>query len=79
MGVNYNIWLKLLYYKKISLFRSDTCYSAQTLVKIMIDLNVGQLSAANDFENAAKLPRFYDVVQVFKMLMNNMKGIDFGC
>lgn len=45
----------------------------------MIDLNGGQLSAANDFENLTKLPRFCDVVQVFKMLMNNMKGINIGC
>lgn len=53
----------------------DTCYSAQAIVKIMIDLKVGRLDlTADDFIDTRYLPRFCDVVNTFNMLTGTLKG-----
>lgn len=56
--------------KKDSILYSDTCFTAQALVRLMIDFNEKQMPA-NSFE---ALQRFEDIFETFKLLTEDIVG-----
>ncbi|XP_031787404.1 protein fem-1 homolog C isoform X1 [Nasonia vitripennis] len=62
-----DLWRRVLEIRvdKDSIFYTDTCFTAQALVRLMIDLNEKALEIDR---NREKQPRFCDVVAIFKLL-----------
>lgn len=56
--------------EKESILHTDACYTAQTLVKLMIDYNVKIRNLSMDDADSAQ--RFLDTVAIFKLLTHNI-------
>lgn len=64
-----DLWRRALEVRigKDSILSSDTCYTAQALVRLFVDLNEGLL-LIHDTDGEGKMPHFKDVAAVFVML-----------
>ncbi|KAJ8960036.1 hypothetical protein NQ318_009473 [Aromia moschata] len=67
-----DLWRRALQIRieKDSILYTDTCFTAQALVRLMIDYNVK--STVNREDNMRQ--RFHDVVSTFKLMTNNIVG-----
>lgn len=68
-----DLWRRVLEIRieKDSILYTDTCFTAQALVRLMIDHN--KKSIANNEDNTKQ--RFHDVVSTFKLMTNDIVGI----
>lgn len=68
-----DLWRRVLEIRieKDSILYTDTCFTAQALVRLMLDHN--KKSIANNEDNAKQ--RFHDVVATFKLMTNDLIGI----
>lgn len=57
--------------KKDSILYADTCFTAQALLRLMVELNENTLEAA-DHNRDKEEPRFCDVVAIFKLLSSQL-------
>lgn len=64
-----DLWRRALEVRilKDSVLSSDTCFTAQALVRLFVDLNE-KLLLMNDVDGDGETPRFDDVAAVFLML-----------
>lgn len=67
-----DLWKRALEIRveKDSILYTDTCFTAQALVRLMIDYNV--TSTLNKEENTKQ--RFHDVVSTFRLITENIVG-----
>lgn len=63
--------LIVLFFNCDQILYADTCFTAQALVRIMVDLNEQMLQVADQHRNKEE-PRFSDVVAVFKLLTSQL-------
>ncbi|XP_043469378.1 protein fem-1 homolog C [Leptopilina heterotoma] len=68
-----DLWRRALEIRveKDSILFSDTCFTAQALVRLMVDLNEKIVEIA-DRNREKQEPRFCDVVAIFKLLTENL-------
>ena len=57
--------------EKDSILYADTCFTAQALLRLMVELNENTLEAA-DHNRDKEEPRFCDVVAIFKLLSSQL-------
>lgn len=70
-----DLWRRVLEIRieRDTILYSDTCFTAQALVRLMLDFNE-KLKTNDQIENDDE-QRFEDVVGVFKMLTENIVGM----
>ncbi|XP_033209315.1 protein fem-1 homolog C [Belonocnema kinseyi] len=68
-----DLWRRALEIRveKDSILFSDTCFTAQALVRLMVDLNEKVFEMV-DRNREKQEPRFYDVVAIFKLLTGQL-------
>ncbi|XP_072766909.1 protein fem-1 homolog A-like isoform X2 [Anoplolepis gracilipes] len=68
-----DLWHRVLEIKieKDSILYTDTCFTAQALVKLMVDINEKTLEV-RDRNRERQEPRFCDVVAIFKLLSSQL-------
>lgn len=60
-----------------TIFHSDTCFTAQAIVRLMLDLKSKYLHSHDSNYAEEGVPRFDDVYSVFDLLKNSLTGNRF--
>lgn len=69
-----DLWRRALEIRvtKDSILYSDTCFTAQALVRLMLDFN--EKHRCNEIVESTDEQRFDDVIAIFKLLTENISG-----
>lgn len=71
-----DLWLLTLHVRvaRHSIVFTDTCFTAQALVRLMLDLQEGFIDVQRHEFNHQGVPRFEDVYDAFMLLTENILG-----
>lgn len=71
-----NLWILSLEVRveKNLILHSDTCYTAQNIIRLMLNLHEKYIEYDPNELHLQDIPLFKDVHQVFKLLTNKIQG-----